>query len=78
MNGLLYKKKYLNHGTEPAPDSYNAEPMSVTATVYSYFGVRNPEVLTSDEELNPAGLPVIDETQTGEAEEPGIPSPLPY
>ncbi len=55
-----------NQVTEPAPGSYKAEPMSVAATVYSYFGVQNPDVLTSDEELNPAGVPAIDETQTGE------------
>ena len=55
-----------NQVTEPAPGSYKAEPMSVAATVYSYFGVQNPEVLTSDEELNPAGVPAIDETQAGE------------
>ncbi len=52
--------------TEPAPSSYTAEPMSVAATVYSYFGVQNPEVLTRDDELNPAGVPAIDETQAGE------------
>jgi hypothetical protein len=64
-----------NQVTEPAPGSYKAEPMSVAATVYSYFGVQNPEVLTRDDELNPDGVPAIDETQTGEPAEPGIPSP---
>ena len=63
--------------TEPAAGSYEAEPMSVASTVYSYFGVQNPEVLTADDELNTAGVPAIDETQTGELPEPGIPSPLP-
>lgn len=57
-----------NQVTEPAPGSYKAEPMSVAATVYSYFGVQNPDVLTSDVELNPAGVPAIDETQAGEAD----------
>jgi len=56
-----------NQVTEPAPGSYEAEPMSVAATVYSYFGVQNPEVLTHDETNNPTGVPVIDETTTGEA-----------
>ena len=65
-----------NQVTEPAPGSYKAEPMSVAATVYSYFGVQNPEVLTRDDELNPLGVPAIDETQAGEPAEPGIPSPL--
>jgi len=55
-----------NQVTEPAPGSYEAEPMSVAATVYSYFGVQNPEVLTHDETNNPAGVPAIDETVTGE------------
>lgn len=55
-----------NQVTEPASGSYTAEPMSVAATVYSYFGVQNPEVLTRDDELNPAGVPAIDETQAGE------------
>ena len=66
----------LNQVTEPAPGSYKAEPMSVAATVYSYFGVQNPEVLTRDDELNPDGVPAIDEAQTREDPEPGIPSPL--
>jgi hypothetical protein len=52
--------------TEPEAGSYKAEPMSVAATVYSYFGVQNPEVLTRDDELNPDGVPAIDETQAGE------------
>jgi hypothetical protein len=65
-----------NQVTEPAPGSYEAEPMSVAATVYSYFGVQNPEVLTADEELNPDGVPAIDETRTDNVPaEPGVPSP---
>ena len=55
-----------NQVTEPVPGSYEAEPMSVAATVYSYFGVQNPEVLTADDERNPAGVPAIDETVAGE------------
>ena len=55
-----------NQVTEPAPGSYKAEPMSVAATVYSYFGVQDPDVLTRDDELNPAGVPAIDETLAGE------------
>lgn len=57
-----------NQVTEPAPGSYEAEPMSVAASVYSYFGVQNPEILTADPERNPAGVPAIDETQAGEAD----------
>jgi hypothetical protein len=52
--------------TEPASGSYEAEPMSVASTVFSYFGVQNPELLTADDELNPNGVPAIDETQLGE------------
>lgn len=58
--------KTNNQVTEPAADSYTAEPMSVASTVFSYFGVLNPELLTADEEFNPAGVPVIDETVLGE------------
>ena len=56
-----------NQVTEPVPDSYEAEPMSVASTVYSYFGVQNPEVLTADDERNPAGVPAINETVGGES-----------
>jgi hypothetical protein len=55
-----------NQVTEPAAGSYEAEPMSVASTVYSYFGVQDPELLTRDDELNPSGVPAIDETQAGE------------
>jgi hypothetical protein len=55
-----------NQVTEPAPGSYEAEPMSVASTVYSYFGVQNPQILTADDERNPAGVPAIDETVAGE------------
>ncbi len=58
-----------NQVTEPAPGSYEAEPMSVAATVYSYFGVQDPELLTADE-LNPAGVPAINETLAGEPDLP--------
>ena len=55
-----------NQVTEPAPGSYEAEPMSVASTVFSYYGVQNPELLTRDDDLNPAGVPKIDETTPGE------------
>ena len=55
-----------NQVTEPVPGSYEAEPMSVASTVFSYFGVQDPEVLTRDDEFNPLGVPAIDETQAGE------------
>jgi hypothetical protein len=53
-----------NQFTEPAPGSYQFEPMSIAASLYSYMGVENPEILTSDEERNPTGDPAIDETAT--------------
>ncbi|MCW8936294.1 MAG: DUF1501 domain-containing protein [Gammaproteobacteria bacterium] len=52
--------------TRPTTDSYEAEPMSIGSTVYSYFGVQNPEVLTADADMNPAGDSIIDETVAGE------------
>lgn len=54
-----------NQFTEPAPGSYEFEPMSVAASVYSYFGVQKPQLLTVDPERNPQGDLPIDETQTG-------------
>ncbi|MCW9047999.1 MAG: DUF1501 domain-containing protein [Gammaproteobacteria bacterium] len=52
--------------TSPTDDSYQVEPMSIAATVYSYFGVQNPTSLTSDAQMNPSGDPEIDETVAGE------------
>ncbi|UCB56298.1 MAG: DUF1501 domain-containing protein [Thiotrichales bacterium] len=54
-------------GNPNGPGSYEMEPMSVAASVYSYFGAQNPEILTADEERNPTGDPAIDETIPGEA-----------
>lgn len=53
--------------TRPTSTSYEAEPMSIASTVYSYFGVQNPEVLTADADMNPSGDPKIDEAVAGEA-----------
>jgi hypothetical protein len=64
-----------NQVTVPADGSYEFEPMAVAATVYSYFGVQNPQILTADAENIPSGVAAIDETQAGEPAEPGIPSP---
>ena len=55
-----------NQVTEPTSDSYQAEPMSIASSVYSYFGVQNPELLTADAEFNPDGDPPLDETVPGE------------
>ncbi len=55
-----------NQFTVPTATSYKFEPMSVASTIYSYFGVQNPEILTADPVLNPAGDPAINEGLTGE------------
>ena len=53
--------------TQPTTDSYEAEPMSIAATVYKYFGVQNPAVLTASAAMNdPNGSVPIDETVAGE------------
>ena len=40
--------------TSPMADSYQCEPFSIASTIFKYFGVQNPEVLT--------GEPAIDES----------------
>ena len=55
-----------NQVTEPASGSYQAEPMSIASSVYSYFGAQNPELITADEERNPNGDAALDETVAGE------------
>ena len=40
----------------PTSDSYQFEPFSIVSTVYKYFGVQNPEVITGEppiDEVNP-------------------------
>jgi hypothetical protein len=56
-----------NQVTVPEAGSYEAEPMSIAASVYSYFGVQNPQILTADPALNPGGDLALDETVTAEA-----------
>ncbi len=41
--------------TAPTPDSYQCEPFAIAASMYKYFGLRNPEILTG-------GVTPIDET----------------
>ncbi len=52
--------------TKPTDDSYEFEPTAVAATVYSYFGVKNPEVLTRDARYSPQGETAINESVSGE------------
>jgi hypothetical protein len=47
----------------PAGGSYEFEPASIAASIYFAFGAQNPQALTADELLNPAGSGPIDETQ---------------
>lgn len=51
---------------EPTSNSYEFEPMSMAASIYSYFGVENPELLTLDPLLNTAGSSQMDESVDGE------------
>ncbi len=47
----------------PANGSYEFEPASVAASIYAAYGAQNPQALTADELLNPAGSAPVDETQ---------------
>jgi len=51
--------------TVPANGSYEAEPMSIAASTYRYFGVQNPRALTHDSQYNPDGDDALDETVPG-------------
>ena len=42
--------------TSPTDDSYQCEPFAIASTIFKYFGVQNPEVLT--------GEPAIDESDS--------------
>lgn len=53
--------------TRPTSSSYQTEPLSVASSIYSYFGVQNPEVLTQDDRYSLTGEPALDETVAGEA-----------
>jgi len=34
--------------TRPTEDSYQAEPFAVASTIYKYFGIQNPEIMTDN------------------------------
>ncbi len=38
--------------TSPAADSYQCEPYSIASTIFKYFGVQNPEVLTGESAID--------------------------
>lgn len=52
---------------DPNTWSYEFEPMSMASSIYRYFGVQNPEVLTADPTFYPNGVGTIDETKPAEA-----------
>jgi len=51
------KTKENRQFTVPTENSYQCEPFAIAATIYKYFGMENPEVLTG-------GYAPIDETST--------------
>jgi hypothetical protein len=63
-----------NQFTAPTSGSYEAEPLSISSTVYRYFGAQNPEVLTKDDVDNPNGDVPLDESVASECINlPGVP-----
>lgn len=54
-----------NQYTQPTNSSYEAEPMSVAASLYQYFGAQNPSVMTADPEFNPDGDQPLNEQLSG-------------
>lgn len=43
--------------TEPTADSYQCEPFAVASSVYKYFGIQNPEILTGEPPIDEATPP---------------------
>ena len=53
--------------TAPTDDSYQCEPMGIASSVYKYFGVQNPEILSANEDMRaPNGFVAIDENAPNE------------
>jgi hypothetical protein len=46
--------------TSPTADSYQCEPFAIAASLFKYFGIQNPEVLTGGvsavDEITPPNL----------------------
>ena len=59
------KTRPFGNATIPTDDSYSAEPMAIASTVYKWFGVQNPQVLTQDSVMNPSGDGAINEQLNG-------------
>ncbi len=43
--------------TSPTEDSYQCEPFAVASSIYQYFGVQDPELLTGDAAIDETGTP---------------------
>ena len=43
--GTAFKNRQF---TSPTEDSYQCEPFAIASTLFQYFGVQNPEVLTGE------------------------------
>ncbi len=50
LGSIIGETKVISEGnryyTTPAANSYQSEPFAVAATIYKYFGIQNPEILT--------------------------------
>ncbi|HFE39482.1 MAG TPA: DUF1501 domain-containing protein [Gammaproteobacteria bacterium] len=51
------KAKVNRQFTSPTDDSYQCEPFAVASTIYQYFGVQNPELLTGEAPIDETGTP---------------------
>ena len=49
------KTKENRQFTTPTADSYQCEPFAVASTIYKYFGVQNPELLTGEAPIDETG-----------------------
>ncbi|WLD57478.1 DUF1501 domain-containing protein [Salinispirillum sp. LH 10-3-1] len=61
------RTKTNNQYTQPTNDSYEAEAMSIAASMYGYFGAQNPQVMTADPVFNPDGDVPLDEQLAGKS-----------
>lgn len=59
------RTKTNNQYTQPTSSSYEAEAMSIAASMYGYFGAQNPQVMTADAEFNPQGDVPLNEQLAG-------------
>jgi len=43
--------------TTPTDDSYQCEPFAVASTIYKYYGIQNPSILTGESPIDETGTP---------------------